>query len=197
LEIKTARFMESLVSMSAYTDRRLPEIAVAGRSNVGKSSFINQLGNNKKLAWISSKPGKTRTINFYQINDAFMLVDLPGYGYASVSHKDTREWAKFIEAYLGGSGNLVHLMILVDIRHDPNDNDILMVEYARSRGISLSVIATKCDKVSKQARKALLEQICRRLRIGANDIFTFSAEDGEGKQTINKRLESIVQTCRI
>lgn len=196
MEIKKAEFAGCIGSMKDYADRRLPEIAVAGRSNVGKSSLINLLCNRDKLAKTSSTPGKTRTLNFYIINSAFILVDLPGYGYAEASKKEKTEWGRFIEEYFDISRNLVHLLILVDIRHEPTENDVLMVNYAKSMGIPYTVVITKCDKASRHARGPLIEQIVRQLRTGINDIIIFSARDGEGKKLLAARLESAVQARR-
>lgn len=127
----------------------LPEIAFAGRSNVGKSSFINSMINRVNLARTSSKPGKTRTVNFYIINDSFRLVDLPGYGYAKVSMSERENWGKIIKAYFDNRENLKEVVLLVDIRHEPTSQDLMMYEWIISYGYRGIVIATKADKISK------------------------------------------------
>lgn len=132
-----------------YPDDDLPEIAFAGRSNVGKSSFINSMINRVNLARTSGKPGKTRTVNFYIINDNFRLVDLPGYGYAKVSMSERESWGKIIEMYLNKRDNLKEIVLLVDMRHEPTSQDLMMYEWIKSFGYRGLVIATKADKISK------------------------------------------------
>lgn len=127
----------------------LPEIAFAGRSNVGKSSFINSMINRVNLARTSGKPGKTRTINFYIINDSFRFVDLPGYGYAAVSMDERTKWGQIIEAYLKNRDNLKEVVLLVDMRHEPTNQDVIMYNWIKSFGYRGFVIATKADKISK------------------------------------------------
>lgn len=134
---------------SQYPEDELPEIAFAGRSNVGKSSFINSMINRANLARTSGKPGKTRTINFYIINDSFRFVDLPGYGYAQVSKTEKEKWGKIIEDYLVDRKNLREIVLIVDMRHEPTGQDLMMYEWIKSFGYSGIVIATKADKISK------------------------------------------------
>ncbi len=175
----------------------LPEIVIAGRSNVGKSSFINAIANNSKLARVSSTPGKTRTINLYHFHEGFMLVDLPGYGYAEVSKKEKDEWAGFIEEYLSSSKNIVLVILLVDIRHDPTPRDETMVQYAHTAGLPILILASKCDKVSRQEKNARLDSIRERLHIGANDICAFSSRNREGLKNVTDRMHVSCQTSRI
>lgn len=132
-----------------YPQDDLPEIAFAGRSNVGKSSFINSMINRVNLARTSGKPGKTRTINFYIINDEFRLVDLPGYGYAKVSMSERKNWGEIIEKYLRNRDNLKEVVLIVDIRHEPTEQDVMMYNWIKSFGYRGLVIATKADKISK------------------------------------------------
>ena len=132
-----------------YPQDDLPEIAFAGRSNVGKSSFINSMINRANLARTSGKPGKTRTINFYIINDSFRFVDLPGYGYAQVSMTERQKWGKIIEAYLTKRENLKEIVLIVDMRHEPTNQDLIMYNWIKSFGYRGLVIATKADKISK------------------------------------------------
>ncbi len=137
------------VGPNQYPKDELPEIAFAGRSNVGKSSFINSMINRNNLARTSGKPGKTRTINFYIINDSFRFVDLPGYGYAQVSKTEKDKWGKIIEEYLVARENLKEIVLIVDIRHEPTNQDLQMYNFIKSFGFIGYVIATKADKISK------------------------------------------------
>lgn len=183
--------------MKDYPALGMPEIVVAGKSNVGKSSFINALANTNKLARVSSTPGKTRTINFYIINDAFALVDLPGYGYAEVSKAEKESWAGFIEAYLSTSKNIVLFLILVDIRHDPAENDMIMVQYAKDKGFPLLICATKSDKISKSETYKRVSSLQKKLGLGANDIVSLSSKTKEGVQSIITRMHGSIQSSRI
>ena len=177
---------------------RLPEtsqdeIAFAGRSNVGKSSLINALLNRKNLARTSSQPGKTQTINFYHINDAFYLVDLPGYGYAKAGEKARAQWGKMIERYLNRSKNLKVIFLLVDIRHDPSENDIMMYDWIRSKGFEPVVIATKLDKIKRSQEKKQLQAIRNTLGMPEGSILIpFSAQTKQGKDDIWKRAEELI-----
>ena len=137
------------VKPEQYPKDDLIEIAFAGRSNVGKSSFINSMINRKNLARTSSKPGKTRTINFYLINGEFRLVDLPGYGYAQVSKAEKEKWGHIIEEYLSKRENLREVILIVDIRHEPTNDDLMMYNWIKSFGFKGLVIATKADKISR------------------------------------------------
>lgn len=132
-----------------FPDETLPEIALAGRSNVGKSSLLNMLTGRKSLANISSKPGKTRTINFYNVDDAFRIVDLPGYGFARAPRSEMEKWAKLIETYIETRANLVAVTSLIDIRHDPTDLDRQLCEYLKGMGLLKTVVLTKADKIPK------------------------------------------------
>ncbi len=147
--IKKAELAAVTAKRAQYPEEDMPEIAFAGRSNVGKSSLINLLLNRKKLARTSSSPGKTRTINFYQINDSFRIVDLPGYGYAKVSRSLSENWGDMIETYLSGRQRLLKVIQLVDIRHVPTEQDIQMYEWLKHYGLDGVVIGTKADKISK------------------------------------------------
>lgn len=158
--IKDAAFVGSFVKMEQYPVPDMPEIAMAGRSNVGKSSLINTMLNRKKLAKTSSTPGKTRTINFYKINQTFYLVDLPGYGYAKVSKKERESWGGMIGTYLSRRSSLQEVVLLVDCRHDPSGEDKQMYEWIQQHGFGGVVIATKADKLSRSK----LSQQLRRIR---------------------------------
>lgn len=169
MKIKTADIVISAVSPKQYPEGPLPEVAMVGRSNVGKSSTINTILNRKKLARISSSPGKTRTINFYIINQEFHLVDLPGYGYAKVSRDERASWGKFIETYLSSRDNLLEVLLLVDIRHEPNNDDVLMYNWIKQYGFGNIVIATKADKIPRSQMQKHLNIIRGTLKMDAED----------------------------
>ena len=147
--IKKAELAAVAVKRAQYPEEDMAEVAFAGRSNVGKSSLINLLLNRKKLARTSSSPGKTRTINFYQINDAFRIVDLPGYGYAKVSRSLSENWGDMIETYLAGRQRLLKVVLLVDVRHVPTEQDVQMYQWLKHYGLDGVVVGTKADKISK------------------------------------------------
>ena len=190
--VKSAKFVTSLSRLAPFPGQGLPEIALAGKSNVGKSSLINSLTMRSKLARTSSEPGKTRLVNFYGINDAMFLVDLPGYGFAKASKTEKNKWGEMIEGYLERSENLRHVVQLVDIRHEPTADDQMMVEYLRHYDIPFSVIATKCDKLSKAARGRNIPVICRKLAVQPWEIIPYSSEDGTGKDKVWAAIEQIV-----
>lgn len=153
------------VSQKQYPKDDLPEIAFVGRSNVGKSSFINSMIKRKNLARTSSKPGKTRTINFYTINDEFRFVDLPGYGYANVSETEQKKWSHMIEEYLYKRKNIREIILIVDIRHEPTNQDLMMYSWLKAFGYKGIVVATKSDKISKGNRLKHLNIIRKKLNI--------------------------------
>ena len=170
MKIKKSDIEAVAVKPSQYPPENLKEIAFAGRSNVGKSSLLNLLTGRKKLARVSGSPGKTRTINFYLINDTFRIVDLPGYGYAKVSKSVSQDWGEMMEKYLSGRQNLVKVIQLVDIRHKPSKQDVEMYEYLRYYGLDGIVVATKADKVSRNQIPKQLKQIRQTLKLGKEDI---------------------------
>lgn len=164
------------VEPSGYPQDELPEIAFVGRSNVGKSSFINSMINRKNLARTSGKPGKTRTINFYIINENFRFVDLPGYGYAKVSKTEQEKWREIIDKYLSNRKNLKEVVLIVDIRHSPTEQDITMYNWIRSFGYRGVVIATKADKISKGNFQKHIKIIANKLGVeDRNLIIPYSA----------------------
>ena len=158
------------VKPSQYPPDNLKEIAFAGRSNVGKSSLLNLLTGRKKLAKVSGSPGKTRTINFYRCNDEFRIVDLPGYGYAKVSKSVSQDWGAMMEKYFQTRENLVKVIQLVDIRHEPSKQDVEMYNYLRYYGLDGIVVATKADKVSRNQIPKQIKQIKQTLKLGKDDI---------------------------
>ncbi|MBQ6937843.1 MAG: YihA family ribosome biogenesis GTP-binding protein [Clostridia bacterium] len=185
----------SAVSPKQYPDTSFPDIAFAGRSNVGKSSFINKMLNRKSLARTSSKPGKTATINFYNIDDTINFVDLPGYGYAKVSKDEKKKWGNMIETYLNTREELICTALLVDARHKPTSDDLTMLNYIRERHGFAFVIATKCDKIAKTKLNNHLDDIYYTLELTDDDIMMpFSAETGLGADDI---WEAIKEICEI
>ena len=191
--IKKARFITSLDSFGAFPGQGKPEIAVVGKSNVGKSSLINKITNNGKLARTSSEPGKTRLINLFDINDQFILVDLPGYGFARVSKDEKKKWASMIEGYLTGSRLLKKILMLVDIRHAPTADDVTMIEYIRHFNLDFHIIATKADKLSRAERNRSVPVICRALATQPWQVVPFSSEDGTGVDKVLELLDSAIE----
>lgn len=193
IQIKKAEFRGAFVELGQLPKGDYPEIALVGRSNVGKSSLINKVVNRRNLAKSSSSPGKTRTINFYMINDSWYFVDLPGYGFAQVSKQERMKWQRMIENYLEKREQLRGVIQLLDIRHVPTENDILMKEWLMYHQIPILMVATKADKISRGARAKHLQQIRKTLALGAEDILIpFSAETGEGVKEVLAAIEEIL-----
>ena len=189
MEIKSAEFV---TSMSAYKapSPALPQIAVAGKSNVGKSSLINCLCRRKSLARTSATPGKTRLINLFLLNNEFHLVDLPGYGFAKVDKAEKARWGQMMEDYFRDADELRLTLHLVDIRHEPTQDDLQMNAFLRASGLPFLVIATKADKVSRGARMKYLAPICRGLQVQPWQVLCASSETGEGREQILSALET-------
>ena len=188
--VKKSRFITSMSAFAAFPGQGLPEIAMAGKSNVGKSSLINSLARNSTLARTSAEPGKTRLVNLYLINEAFFLVDLPGYGFAKAPKQERDKWAQMIEGYLRGSKHLKRVFQLVDLRHAPTEDDRLMVEYLRHYDIPFTVIATKADKLSKAQRSRNIPVICRTLAVQPWEILVYSSKDGTGRDALLELIEA-------
>lgn len=179
--------------ISQYPQINLEEIAFVGRSNVGKSSFINAFLNRKNLARTSSKPGKTRTVNFYNVNNYFRLVDLPGYGYAKVSKSEKEKWKEIIETYLSNRENLLEVILIVDIRHAPSKEDVIMYNWLLEYGFTGYVIATKMDKISKGRLNKHIKIIKETLKIkDSNLILPFSSDSKSNLEKIHQRIENIL-----
>ncbi len=191
--IKKAKFQTSLAEFKDFPGQGLPEIAFTGKSNVGKSSLINALTHNSKLARTSSEPGKTRLVNFFLLNDSFYLVDLPGYGFARASKQEKEKWSGMIEGYLQKSENLRHVVQLVDIRHAPTEEDQMMTNYLRHYEIPFTVVATKADKLSKAQRSRSIPAICRTLVVQPWEIIACSSEDGTGLEALTNVMGRIVE----
>ncbi|MDD6051548.1 MAG: ribosome biogenesis GTP-binding protein YihA/YsxC [Clostridiales bacterium] len=192
MEIKQAEFITSMASYGDFAGRGLPQIAVAGKSNVGKSSLINKLCNRNKLARTSATPGKTRLINVFELNRAFHLIDLPGYGFAKVDKQEKARWGKMMQDYFETADELRHVFCLVDIRHEPTEDDKQMNAFLRQMGIPFTVIATKADKVSRGARQKQLAPICRALLVQPWEVICWSSEDGTGREQVQKILDDIL-----
>ena len=178
---------------SAIPDTEYPEVAFAGKSNVGKSSLINSLMNRKSYARTSSQPGKTQTINFYNINDCMYLVDLPGYGYANASPAVKAKWGKMIEKYLRKSANLKQVFLLVDIRHDPSENDKMMYNWIVDNGFKPVIIATKLDKLKRSQVAKHVKAVRTGLGLREDDILiSFSSETKQGLDVLWETVESYI-----
>lgn len=178
---------------SAIPDTEYPEVAFAGKSNVGKSSLINSLMNRKSYARTSSQPGKTQTINFYNINDCMYLVDLPGYGYANASPAVKAKWGKMIEKYLRKSANLKQVFLLVDIRHDPSENDKMMYNWIVDNGFRPVIIATKLDKLKRSQVAKHVKAVRTGLGLMEDDILIpFSSETKQGLDVLWETVESYI-----
>lgn len=192
--IKKSDLETVAVKPSQYPPENLKEIAFAGRSNVGKSSLLNLITNRKKLARVSGSPGKTRTINFYIINDEFRVVDLPGYGYAKVSKSMSEGWGEMMETYLGNRPNLVKVIQLVDIRHAPSKQDVEMYNYLRHYGLDGIVVATKADKISRNQLPKHIKEIRQTLKLSQEDkVIPVSALKKTGYEELLDVMESLLE----
>jgi len=185
MKIKTTEFVISAVGPSQYPEGDLPEVALAGRSNVGKSSLINKMLLRRNLARTSQQPGKTQTLNYYRINEELFFVDFPGYGYARVSKSEREAWGKMIERYLREREPLKLVLQLVDVRHPPSADDVRMYEWLSHYGIPMIVVATKADKVSRSQWPKHLKIIRQSLGIpGQVPLVLFSSETGQGRDEL-------------
>jgi GTP-binding protein len=183
--IKRCDFVTSAAQNGQYPESELPEVAFVGRSNVGKSSLINSMLNRKKLVKVSSKPGKTRLINFFLVNEELMLVDLPGYGFAAVSRAEKEKWGKMIEEYLVNREILKSVVLLVDIRHKPTGDDKLMYDFIKFYRRNVIVVATKLDKITKNAFRKHMNIIQNTLNLDENDtLIPYSSETHQGREEL-------------
>lgn len=194
MQIKNAEYKTSVASLSDTFATEAPEIAIAGRSNVGKSSFINMLTGQRKLARASSEPGRTRMINYFSINGGeFFLVDLPGYGYAKVSDSEKEKWGNIIDNYLKNSINLKNVFLVLDIRHAPSALDKQLAYYLSYNNIATTIVATKTDKLSKSAIANQKTVIAKELSVNREDILAVSALDSQGKDSVLERIDIILK----
>lgn len=190
MKITAAKFILSVADASKLYKTNKPVIAVAGKSNVGKSSVINMLANNRKLARTSVTPGRTRLINYFDFGE-FVLADLPGYGYAKVSKAEKDKWARLLEEFMG-SGDISLLISLVDIRHEPTEDDKALIDYLYHYSIPFVIVATKADKLPKTKIKPQLQSLATALKVGIGDITASSAQTGLGREEILKIIEKII-----
>ncbi|AND85809.1 YihA family ribosome biogenesis GTP-binding protein [Clostridium tyrobutyricum] len=194
MEIKQAEFIISAVKKNQYPNDNFKEIAFVGRSNVGKSSLINTIVNRRKLVKVSSSPGKTRLVNFFMINNEFYFVDLPGYGYAKVSKSEKDKWSKIIETYLVGRHQLKAIVLLVDSRHKPTNDDIMMYKWIEYYKYKILIVATKIDKISKNQLNKNLDIIRNSFGLKPDyKILTFSSLKKQGKEDLLNEIEHVVE----
>jgi GTP-binding protein len=194
MKIKSAEFVTSAVQPSQYPPAELPEFAFSGRSNVGKSSLINTLVNRKKLVQTSSTPGKTRLINFFRVNDALMLVDLPGYGYARVSEAARQSWRPMIEQYLSGRKTLKAVIVILDARRDPAKADTQLLDWLAQLGLPRIIAVTKCDKLSKTALSKQVGVIAQGLALPHEELVLFSAKTHQGRDVLWRAISTLAKT---
>lgn len=190
MKITSSELSISAVRESQYPEDRLPEFLIVGRSNVGKSSFVNTLINRKNYARTSSKPGKTQTLNFYKINKDFYFVDVPGYGYAITDKKTQMKFGKMIEEYVANRKELKEVFMLIDFRHKPTEDDLLMYKYLKYYNLKVTVVATKIDKISFGQREKYKNIILKTLELDPKDkLVLFSSVTKDGKKDIYNTIE--------
>ena len=193
LVIRSLEFIGGMATLGGWRPpAELPEVAFAGRSNVGKSSLLNRLINRKKFARVSNTPGRTREVNFFRVNDQFVLVDLPGYGYARISKEKKAEWKPLIESYLSGSPQLRGIVQLLDVRHDPTNDDRQMLDFLGELGVPTIIVLTKIDKLRPSERKKRLPELAATLGVDDDQMIPFSAVTGEGRNDLAEAMESLL-----
>ena len=191
MKIKNATFITSAAKKEQFIAPDKPMIAVCGKSNVGKSSFINMLANQKKLAKTSSEPGRTRLVNYFDFGE-FILADLPGYGFARVSKGEKEKWAKTLDSFFKDKARIAHVFMLVDSRHDPTADDVQMIEFLHYHTLPFTVTLTKADKLSKMKLKEHLKAIAADLYLAPANMLATSSETGYGKEDVLRKLREIV-----
>lgn len=194
MNIRTVEYAGTIAAPGGEAPGPLPQVAFSGRSNVGKSSLINTLlrRTRRRIAHVSSTPGKTQALNFYRVNDDFYLVDLPGYGYARVPEAKREEWARLIEWYLGESGQVRGVVHLVDARHAPTTHDRQMIAYLAEIGLPTLVVLTKSDKLKRSERKASVKRALEALEVDEAQLLPFSSKTGEGRETLLEAVETLI-----
>lgn len=190
-KITNAKFITSAASKAQFIKPDKPVIAVCGKSNVGKSSFINMLANQNKLARVSKDPGRTRLVNYFDFGD-FVLADLPGYGFARVSKEEKAKWARLLERFFAEK-NAAHIFALCDLRHDPTEDDKQMIHYLYYNVLPFTVIATKADKLSKAAAARSITNIAATFKCGSDNIIAVSSQTRQGLDKVLERIESILR----
>jgi len=194
LVIRSLEFLGGMASAGGWRpEPTMPEVAFAGRSNVGKSSLLNRLVQRKKLARVSNTPGRTREVNFFKVNDRFVLVDLPGYGYARVSKERRAEWRPLIEGYVRTSPELRGIVELLDARHDPTDDDLKMLDFLGEVGVPTIVVLTKMDKLAPAERKVRPTERAAQLGLDTDQVIPFSAVTGEGRDALAEAIEALLE----
>jgi GTP-binding protein len=197
LVIRKLEFIGGMASADGWRpESELPEIAFAGRSNVGKSSLLNQLVRRKAFARVSRTPGRTREINFFRVNSSFILADLPGYGYARISKEKKADWKPLIEGYLRGTPHLAGVVQLLDIRREPSDDDVAMLDYLAELELPTVVVLTKADKLSRNAADARADEIMKSLSLERDQTILFSATTGQGRDELAAAVASLVDATR-
>ena len=194
LKITKAEFITSAASKAQFIQSEKPIIAVCGKSNVGKSSFINMLANRKKLAKVSKEPGRTRLINYFDFGE-FILADLPGYGFARVSRDEKLKWARLLDDFFAEKDRIAHVFALADIRHNPTADDMQMIEYLYYHLVPFTVIATKADKLSKAAQSKSKTNIASFYKCGADNIITTSAQTRQGYEDVLSAIEKFISVA--
>ncbi|MFL5550590.1 MAG: ribosome biogenesis GTP-binding protein YihA/YsxC [Gemmatimonadaceae bacterium] len=194
LVIRSLEFIGPMATPTGWRpESKWPEVAFAGRSNVGKSSLLNKLVRRKRFARVSNTPGRTREVNFFLVNDRFVLVDLPGYGYARISKERRAEWKPLIEGYLRSSKELRGIVQLLDVRHDPTDDDRQMLAFLASVGVPTMFALTKIDKLTANQRKARIAALLDLLEVSEDQVIPFSAVTGEGRDELAEAVVALVE----
>lgn len=197
LVIRKLEFMGGMASADGWRpESELPEVAFAGRSNVGKSSLLNRLVRRKAFARVSRTPGRTREINFFRVNSSFILADLPGYGYAKISKEKKADWKPLIEGYLKRTTALAGVVQLLDIRREPSDDDVAMLDYLAELELPTIVVLTKTDKLSRQAAEERVEEIMKSLSLSRDQTIPFSSATGLGRDELAEAVASLVDATR-
>ena len=196
LVIKNATFITSAAKKEQFITPDKPMIACCGKSNVGKSSFINMLANRKKLAKTSSEPGRTRLVNYFDFGE-FILADLPGYGFARVSKGEKEKWAKTLDSFFKDKEKIAHVFMLVDSRHDPTEDDVQMIEFLHFHTIPFTIVLTKADKLSKMKLKEHIKAIAADLYLAPANLIATSSETGYGKVDVLTKIHSVIEVSAL
>ncbi|MBQ8291024.1 MAG: YihA family ribosome biogenesis GTP-binding protein [Clostridia bacterium] len=194
LTIKNATFITSAAKAEQFIKPNKPMIAVCGKSNVGKSSFINMLAGRKKLAKTSSEPGRTRLVNYFDFGE-FILADLPGYGFAKVSKAEKAKWAQTLDKFFAQKENISHVFMLVDARHDPTEDDVQMMQFLHYHTLPFTVTLTKADKLSRMKLKEHIKAIAADLYLGVENLLATSAETNYGKNDVLAKIKSVIEVA--
>lgn len=190
--VKQAKFVTSAAAEHQFLRPEKPMIAVCGKSNAGKSTLINMLAGQKRLAKTSAAPGRTRLVNYFDFG-AFMLADLPGYGYAAVSKEEQEKWGKTLDAFFARKEDLSHVFVLSDLRRDPSADDLQMISYLNYHILPFTVLATKCDKLSRMKGKERVKKVAQGFGLGEDNVIPVSGLTGEGKEALLKKIEQVIK----